>query len=304
MRLNRPCIRSPCHCISSQPTTCISMQLMCVSGLLLASTSRNMPHQPIVASLGNLPHAIFAAHVRTKPSLGMHTSQHASPACCSASRQPAAHSLCSLCVCQALFWPAHLTTCPHKPVVCICRPLLLLKHTSQPCSSVPITSRSCPCWGNLLLHPSCIYYNSLPCPCPLLDAVTSHSIVPMTPHLRAQGIAPLCQASSIPSESASLLLHCYASSKSILVLQQAKTFHPWLTKLSYCTRHCTLVPPCLCHRLLMRLRCCPMKPWCPMLHVEGLTVDLFLWKTWTRQTSMWLTFSYKKISQVSILVTV
>ena len=146
------------------------------------------------------------------------------------------------------------------------------------------------------MHPSCCY-NSMPCSNPLLGA-TSHGIVFMAPHLRAQGIAPLCQASDIPSESASLLLHLYALSKSIFVLQQAIALGPWLTKPPHCTRLCVLVPPCLCHRSLMRLRCCPM------LRVEGLIADHFLQKTWIPQESMWLTSSYKKISHVSILVTI
>ena len=79
---------------------------------------------------------------------------------------------------------------------------------------------------------------------PSLGAATSHGIPPMTPHLCAQGIVPLCQALGIPSRLTSLLLHQYASSKSLSVLQHDMALCPWVTKSSPCTKHCALVPPC------------------------------------------------------------
>ncbi|RVW78000.1 hypothetical protein CK203_044875 [Vitis vinifera] len=54
----------------------------------------------------------------------------------------------------------------------------------------------------------------------------------------------------IPFEVASLLLHRYALSKSILVLQQAMALHLSLTMLSHCIRYYTLVPPCIGYRPL------------------------------------------------------
>lgn len=83
-----------------------------------------------------------------------------------------------------------------------------------------------------------------------------------------------------------IAMHRYASSKLILVLQQAMALSPWLTKISPCTKHCTLVSPCHCHRslmgprcfligprcFLMGLRCFPIRPWCHMLRVKGLIV--------------------------------
>ena len=80
------------------------------------------------------------------------------------------------------------------------------------CMSSPLlafTSRSHPCRGNMNMHSSCCCYGSVPCPSPLLGAAMCHSITPMT-LFHAQGIAPLCQALSIISKSASLLLHHYS----------------------------------------------------------------------------------------------
>lgn len=123
-----------------------------------------------------------------------------------------------------------------------------IRHPLSPlCPCVPITSRSCLCQGNPVMHRSCCCYNSMCCPSPFLVATTSHGIVPMTSHFYAQ-CAPLCQASGLPFESASLLLHHYALSKSILVLQQVMALHLSLTMLSHCIRYCTLVPPCIGYR--------------------------------------------------------
>ena len=59
-------------------------------------------------------------------------------------------------------------------------------------------SGSRPCRGNLPMFalPSCCY-GLMPCLSPLLGAATSHGIAPMTPHLYAQGIVPLCHATSL-----------------------------------------------------------------------------------------------------------
>ena len=164
---------------------------MCVPSPLLVDIPRNMPYQLVVASLGNLLHVLYAAHVHAKPSLGMNTLQHALLACCSVSRQLVAHSLCSLCACQILSWYVHLATCPYQPAVCIYRPLVLLEVPTSHVCVFPLHLYQ----GNLLMHLSCCYCGSLPCPNPLLDTAMSHDIVLMTPHLLAQGIAPLCQAS-------------------------------------------------------------------------------------------------------------
>lgn len=61
---------------------------------------------------------------------------------------------------------------------------------------VPV-SGSRPFRGNLLLHPSCCCYGTLPCPSPLLGATTNHDIARMIPHLHTQGIVPLCQVVSL-----------------------------------------------------------------------------------------------------------
>lgn len=124
------------------------------------------------------------------------------------------------------------------------------------------------------MHLSCCCYSSMPCSSPLLSAATSHVIASMTPHLREQGTASLCQASHTMSESALLLLHLHASSKSILLLQQAMALCPWFTKLPHCMRHYALMPPCLGHRPLMGPICHTMRPWCHMLRVKALILTI------------------------------
>ena len=92
---------------------------------------------------------------------------------------------------------------------------------------VPV-SGSRPFRGNLLLHPSCCCYGTLPCPSPLLGATTNHDIARMIPHLHTQGNTPSCQAPSIVFKSTSLI-------------SMHKVLCP-CAKSSHCTRHCTLVP--------------------------------------------------------------
>ena len=72
---------------------------------------------------------------------------------------------------------------------------------------------------------------------PSSGAATSLDVVLKTLYLHKKGIAPLYQALGIPSQLASLLLHCYTSSKSILILQAAMALGSWLTKSPHCIRH-------------------------------------------------------------------
>ena len=158
---------------------------------------------------------LYTTHMRAKPFLGLHSLQHVSPSCYSISKRSAACSLCSPCACQALSWPAHLIMCPISPLCASLGPYCSLSMPTNHAHVFP----SHLCWVNLFMHPSCCCYGSMPYPSPLLVVATGHENAFMTPHLRAQGIMPLCQALSIVFELASLLLHHHASSKSILVLQ-------------------------------------------------------------------------------------
>ena len=124
------------------------------------------------------------------------------------------------------------------------------KYTPEP--FLVYTSRLRSYRGNMLLHPSCCCYDSISCLSSILSATTCHDIVLVTLH--AQGIAPLCIASEL-----ALLLRIDMPIYVFLSVALAMTFHPWLTKSSSFTRRCVLVPLCCCHRLLMKLRYCPMR---------------------------------------------
>ena len=85
MCLNRPSIHSTCCCMLRQPTACIFMLLMCVLSPFLACSPHDMPYQPVVAYIRKLLYAFYVVHVHSKPFIGMHSLQHASPSCYSVS---------------------------------------------------------------------------------------------------------------------------------------------------------------------------------------------------------------------------
>ena len=82
-----------------------------------------------------------------------------------------------------------------------CGPLLLLEHVNHAhiCSHIWIAPMP-------RQPPSYCSFDTMSYPTPLLSVTMSHSIVPMTPYLHAQGIASLCQDTSLHKT-----LHPYAT---------------------------------------------------------------------------------------------
>ena len=195
-----------------------------------------MVHQPCTRCSISRKHALHATCVHAKSPLGMNTLQHASIAYCSVFRQLVACFICSLCVCVLnCLLALHIT----QHVLPTCCSFFRQPTTCFLCNScVPITfmsRKSCLC---ICLVATMILYLAQ---APLIDVTTSHGIALMTSHPHAKGIVSLCQPLDIFFELASLILHRYALSKSILVLQRAMALCSWITKTPLCTRHYALV---------------------------------------------------------------